>query len=569
MGFVRRVITTALDLANLAKHNANFADIETDLTEHNTRLGDVEAEVVAQDVRIDNLIVNGDSGPEAADARVSGPSGVTYDVLKDRLDAEQAEVLAQLAETANVLALNRKSPAIKRKAFITVMDDDGNVAYFNNGHYDVLLSHPNAKMSLALNPIQFGAGNANYFTDAQLNTLKANPQIEIVNHGWYGEPLDYTEAELQTNYDLEKSKMIEYDLGNYDYYVYSGYSPPASVNNGALKDRLRKLYKCCLMNVGSADNYIPFESMEVKRINAYGGASTKAYIDWCVENGAWCVIFGHAWMSGQSNPAVLDDILTYIDGKVTDGLLEYATVKEMVDNYSNIIEVGNGVPGADKFILGRNGDVNFTVQGENINEVVKKVPAYLPSVFSNSALTDYPINSTTIEYIDYTNAVKYGLPDAGIVITTRYKNTGITIDAFHEQRYVQSAYGNVWTRSWRTQKDVDCWYPFLPISPSSVTTATRPRYANVGLSVFDSTLIKPIWCKTRGCTANKETARSTAYNSGDIVNNAGFFYMAVIGGITGASEPAWLQDNAFVDGTVTWVYISTAAVWVDANGATV
>jgi len=98
MGFVRRVISGALDLANLAKHNANFADIETDLTEHRGRIAGAETKLTAQSDRIDNLVISGDSGPEAADARVS-VLGETYSTLKHRLDNEISGVTAQLAET--------------------------------------------------------------------------------------------------------------------------------------------------------------------------------------------------------------------------------------------------------------------------------------------------------------------------------------------------------------------------------------------------------------------------------------------------------------------------------------
>lgn len=53
---------------------------------------------------LDQAIISGDSGPEAAAARAS-ISGTTYPTLKDRLDSEYTDVTAQLAD----LALNVKS----------------------------------------------------------------------------------------------------------------------------------------------------------------------------------------------------------------------------------------------------------------------------------------------------------------------------------------------------------------------------------------------------------------------------------------------------------------------------
>lgn len=130
MGFVRRVITGALDLANLSKHNDNFADIEADLNAHDGRIttaqGDItthkasetahaaehitysgavaEANTVKEAVdsvktELSQAIIAGDSGPEAAAARAS-VSGETYPTLGDRLNAEYAGVTSQLAESS-------------------------------------------------------------------------------------------------------------------------------------------------------------------------------------------------------------------------------------------------------------------------------------------------------------------------------------------------------------------------------------------------------------------------------------------------------------------------------------
>lgn len=132
MGFVRRVISSALDLANLAKHNANFADIETDLTDHEARIGTAQGDITthkastsahaaetitysgevsgAENLKeaVDSVkteltqaIIAGDSGPEAAAARAS-VSGTVYPTLGDRLNAEYDGVTAQLADIAQL-----------------------------------------------------------------------------------------------------------------------------------------------------------------------------------------------------------------------------------------------------------------------------------------------------------------------------------------------------------------------------------------------------------------------------------------------------------------------------------
>lgn len=115
MGFVRRVISSALDLANLAKHNANFADIETDLTDHRGRIATVETEQTAQSDRIDNIVASGgESNVEIVDARED------YGTLRERLDTEHGVVTAQLAAKA---AQEDLIYAVTRKPYLVVIGD--------------------------------------------------------------------------------------------------------------------------------------------------------------------------------------------------------------------------------------------------------------------------------------------------------------------------------------------------------------------------------------------------------------------------------------------------------------
>lgn len=138
MGFVRRVITSALDLANLAKHNANFADIETDLTAHDGRItgaqtditthkastaahpaehvtysgsvagaGNIQEAVDFIDERLDTIIVGGseDKDPELTDIKTPDPSytpGRTIAAAGDVVRDMQKQFSEQLAEIASI-----------------------------------------------------------------------------------------------------------------------------------------------------------------------------------------------------------------------------------------------------------------------------------------------------------------------------------------------------------------------------------------------------------------------------------------------------------------------------------
>ncbi|KGT40042.1 hypothetical protein P421_00180 [Heyndrickxia coagulans P38] len=91
-------VTTARAFRNLL--NKIIGDIGADMQEHKDRADNIQAQV-------DNLVADGDSSPEAAQARV-GADGTNYTTLKQRLDAEHADVTTQLEDVTAQLAENTK-----------------------------------------------------------------------------------------------------------------------------------------------------------------------------------------------------------------------------------------------------------------------------------------------------------------------------------------------------------------------------------------------------------------------------------------------------------------------------
>lgn len=471
-----------------------------------------------------------------------------------------------LAETVEQKEKRTKN---KRKAFITIIDDDGKVDFITKGHRDVVANHPKAKISLAINAGL--VGTTGFLSWSEIETLKNNPQIEFVNHGWVGtHALDLTLEQLKSNYQLEKSAFEQHGLNGYDYFVYSGLREPDQYSNADLKNKLRQVYKCNLSNAGAKEAYIPFDAYDVKRFGAYFGSTTNAYIDDCIKNQRWCVLMSHSWADGQDGTK-LESLLTYIDSKVDAGLIEYKSVKEMVDNYSNVFDLGNGADGQDYFRLDQNGLVDFSVLGRSINSVVTGLNAIeskvnFPSAnFSDAPISSYTQNSITVENLIYSDSSKYGLPDAGLVIT--YKTNS---DVLSSQIYLRANRSDMWTRKWNSTNNR--WDLFTPVN--SINANTRTRFAYEGYSMFDATLSKPVWRKGgNNFTPNKTIARNTAFNKYDVVSfNAWSAFMCVQAGTTGASEPTWSYsyNTQTTDGTVKWEYVGSApATWVDATGTTV
>lgn len=502
----------------------------------------------------------------------------------ERVAAEAERVAAELVREGNEEARIENADVFvarhpnARKAIITFVDDDGKAEVISK--LKSTFDAHGVKPTIAINPNLIGT--ASYMTWGDVETLTAEG-YEIINHGYnHAEPLALTLDQIQANYILEKSIFEAHGLTEYDYYVYPGYTPPPAVpnqvSNADLKNRLRKVYKCCLNNASSPENYMPFETMEIKRVGGYGGSATKAYINFCIENNCWCVLFGHAWMA-ECSAAALDSILTYIDGKVSSGLLEYKTVKEMVDNYQTVIELGNGTAGADYFRVDKNGIAGLSVNGRDINDIKSGLESVESKIITRQTefvdvdITEYPSNSITVEPIFSARALNMGLPDLGTITTVR-NYTAAYADAASYQEYHRSGGVDVWERRWLVSlARWNFWFPRTVISrPSS----GRPRYAPHGLIIHDLTLNKIIMSSTAWCfyTANTVLSRSTAYKKWDIINPTGAdMFVCLVAGTTSATAPQFDVSGAnklTVDGSVTWSYLQNLkATWKDMAGTTV
>ncbi|WP_350346139.1 hypothetical protein ABR335_09155 [Heyndrickxia faecalis] len=95
-------VTTTRAFRNLL--NKIIGDIGADMQEHKNRADNIQAQV-------DNLVADGDSSPEAAQARV-GTDGTNYTTLKARLDGENQNVMSQLASKAEQVDLETQKSRI-------------------------------------------------------------------------------------------------------------------------------------------------------------------------------------------------------------------------------------------------------------------------------------------------------------------------------------------------------------------------------------------------------------------------------------------------------------------------
>lgn len=181
-------------------------------------------------------------------------------------------------------------------------------------------------------------------------------------------------------------------------------------------------------------------------------------------------------------------------------------------------------------------------------------------------------------------------------IVTQTINTGLNIDIL-EVFLIEGTYNGI----------------NLPLHPksriyNSITTVQRPTLPTVGQSVYDSTLNKPIWCKTSGnferdtlnvtgaatssgnititlngvgttvaVSAGDSTGtigdkiRATTFTGWTVTGTAGSITVVFTKNIIGTNTGPSFSDTG-ATGTTATIVVSTAGssnVWVDATGATV
>ena len=460
--------------------------------------------------------------------------------------------------------IKTQKTGVNRKCYLTIIDDDGRVELFTK--LKPIFDKHNVKISIAIN-CNF-IGQPNYMTWEQIIQLK-NEGHEIINHGWIGKEVTLmTIEEMKAFYQQEKAKFVEKGLGNgYDYFVYSGNQPVGDV---VTKNKIKEVYKCSFANYQSKQSYIPFDHYEIKRYPIQL-SNVKSYIDYCIENNAYCVLMSHSYVNELTSD-FLDDLLNYIKSKSN---VEFKLAKYMIDNFENQFENGN--TGGDYFYLDKNGNLDFSIQGMSVNDIVRNINIsskknnFSTTYFSNKRIDEYEPNSVTIELIESKYAKQIGLPDAGMVTTTRWFNPILSSHlCWATQEYICFNSSEKWLRKWNLARDR--WNWFTPLS--NVSSENRPRYSETGMAIFDKTLGKQITCKTKGYKPNTKIARTTPFIVGDVVYVPKLYANALCiqAGTTGAEEPTkWNSGTGktTTDGTVIWEWVGADSVWVDGSGAIV
>lgn len=243
------------NLIGSKKISEDFGNINIGFDRVQTDVDVINAELTDQDTRIDNLVINGDSGPEAADARYSAPKNITFPVLKDRLDADEEDLVAAKGRIARYENIWNNKPtvhAIAHRGFSGIAPENTLPALqlaiehgFKFVEYDILPTSDGEFVVIhddTVDRTTDGTGTVSSMTLAQIKALDAGSwfnqryagtRIPTMDEWLYmckaGRIIPYTE--LKTEFNMGQLQIIVDKIKKYTADEYGGIVTAFSVTN--------------------------------------------------------------------------------------------------------------------------------------------------------------------------------------------------------------------------------------------------------------------------------------------------------------------------------------------------
>lgn len=369
MIFNRRTITKLLDLVNLQRHNDNYADIQTDLTNHEGRITGAQSDITthkastaahpaehvtyegeiigAENIKegldiikteLDQAIISGDSGPEAAASRYNPFTGVTHATLPDRLNEEWEQTATQLAETGQQVRKvedrrfysDRIVKHNKRRPLITILDDDTRKELYTK-LYPIMFEYKLRFTSAAVTG-RIGS-NVNTITLAQYNEMLASGLVEYISHTKNHVDLTTITLEAAEQEIVESKIWLLENGGNPDYFV-----TPFGQTNPDTLSLMRKHFKAAFRT--DEAGYLakpPLRTFDVARSDFEKTVAVqKARIDNAISNNAWLIINTHAAYASFTQ----ENLREVIEYALAAGM-EFVTISEGMQAFGNLIDIAD------------------------------------------------------------------------------------------------------------------------------------------------------------------------------------------------------------------------------------
>jgi len=341
--------------------------------------------------QLDNIVIDGDSSVEAAQARVD-KDGKTYGTLKERLDTEHGIVTSQLAQTDNKILHSRLVKREEVRPLLTFILDDSNVKDYSL-FYPVALEK-NIPFSMAIVTGRIGK-NPQTINLEQLEEMRNSGLAEYISHGVNHVRLSQlTDQEIEEELVDSKKWLREHNI-NTDLFVY-----PFGDTDERVLELTRKHYNGAF-RTWNYFNYPPIDTFLIQRYHFEDSLnSLKSKIDATIRDNGWMVIAVHTAYETFSQ-SKLRDIIDYAKNKEID----IVNASEGFNIFGNLIDFG----GQD------------TIGADGVpNGIFNNNPISTPAS-PNAEIRHFKLG-LTIKHYSTNSANTYNLPRAGIVATYRPKN---------------------------------------------------------------------------------------------------------------------------------------------------
>lgn len=400
-----------------------------------------------------------------------------------------------------------------RRPLITFSSDDGYEADYN------VLQPICAEYGI---PMTFFVASriGSRMTAAHMLELQNTYGCEIATHS-----RDHTDLTTLTEEQIEEQLSDSYDDLTALGLTIKNMAYPEGAHNPAVRRLAKKYYRC---SASASVGYYKILTgaiprMDIPRIQlgtltdvgipGYPTVDTlnyyKALVDGAVTYNGWLVFCMHG---GNVNftleqQQILKDLIVYIQSLDVD----IVTLDQGFDVFGSVEEFGDcTIDEKSKGIIATaDGRVNPNIRIFTLGDTKGNsgVTAYTP-------IEAFPVNcrSYTPIYSDATN----GFPlNAGTVVTDKTFNTA---DGWYQEFHANTD-ARAWLRRYNSSLIPGNFQAIVALGGSS---GSRPYFGPIGVAYFDTTLGKPVFCKTVGISEiNTITVTAGAASSGNVTIHLG------------------------------------------------
>lgn len=385
--------------------------------------------------QLDQIVIEGDSSVEAAQARVKA-DGTVYNTLRDRLNDSDA----QLMETKNKLKLEGwelQSKTRKIKPLVTFVDDDGRKEVLTK--LKPLSEQYNIPFVVTVY-VRAIEENPNYMNKEDLIYLQNELGWEISSHSYNHPRLDELSEEEQ-EFELRYSKEVLEGWG----LKVNNFCYPFDSRNDKTYELVRKYYRTARRSYGGI-NTVPLETYRLRSVPLGSwqleGQDTlefyKSQVDKAIEQNGWLIFMTHCADPNHDDvqQQYLEQTIQYILSKN----VEIVTFDQASDILGNIIDIGDFTKDdlyRDHFVVG----VDGSVSSSTIDKTVMSVPA--DTYNAHNVPSDFPPGKVIYNRVTTSNSDGMPILIGGTLKTTTVGVYGVT--SLQYSNLVQEYYpfGNV------------------------------------------------------------------------------------------------------------------------------